>query len=60
MSHQLFNDLRKLAEETRDRKIAAVREEYSQSIADIAAMELRLIGKRKANSAQGESGRKAD
>ena len=45
MSKQLFDDLRKLAAESRDKKLAEIRSEYSQSIADIAAMEQKLIGK---------------
>ena len=45
MSKQLFDDLRKLAAESRDKKLAVIRAEYSQSIAGIAAMEQKLIGK---------------
>lgn len=45
MSKQLFEDLRKLAGDARDRKLTEIRAEYSQVIADIAAMEQRLIGK---------------
>jgi hypothetical protein len=45
MSKQIFDDLRTLAAESRDRKLAEIRAEYSQAIADIAEMEQRLIGK---------------
>ncbi|QDV70767.1 hypothetical protein Poly24_44930 [Rosistilla carotiformis] len=45
MSKELFSDLRKLAEETRNRKLDEIRAEYSETIAEIAAMEQRLIGK---------------
>jgi len=45
MSKELFADLRRLAEETRNKKLAEVRAEYSKTIADIAEMEQRLVGK---------------
>ena len=45
MSKELFNELRSLAAQTRDRKIAEIRAEYSKTISDIAEMEQRLIGK---------------
>lgn len=45
MSKEIFSELRRLAEETRNNKLADVRAEYSKTIADIAEMEQRLIGK---------------
>ena len=44
MTKQTFQDLRGIAAETRDRKIAQIRAEYSETIADIAAIEQRLAG----------------
>ncbi len=44
MSKKLFEELRALAAEARDKKLAEIRAEYGQTIADIAEMEQRMIG----------------
>ena len=45
MSKELFQQLRDLAAEARNKKLKEVRAEYSEAIADIAKMEQKLIGK---------------